>query len=244
MSILATELLLMSSANMPESDATTSGGAISTTSRPSLTQWAANNVAQVVSDGADTRTVTITGRLTTGAIDTEALVLNGTTPVTGAKTWERVLKAVIGATSGTRTVLVKEAAGGTTRATIGINEDTARILFYDSASGAGILIRYEKVFWKNTNGTLTLNAAAIKLTADPAARIRVGCAATKGDSGSVANRTTSPGVTFVDDNVSQSIPTGALAAGETIGVWVEQNLPANDPANKSTFTLELSGTTT
>src|SRR5438105_1379211 len=112
MSILTAELICFDAASVPTDDASTSGGAISATSRPDLTQWAANNIAQVVSDGADVRTVTITGRLTTGVVDTEVLTLNGTTPVSGAKTWERVQSAVASATSGTRTISVKEAAGG------------------------------------------------------------------------------------------------------------------------------------
>jgi hypothetical protein len=223
----------------------TTGGAISTTSRPSLTQWAANNIAQVLSDGADTRTVTVTGRNTAGAIVTDAIVLNGATPVNGVVTFERVVKIVTTALAA-RTVSIKEAAAGTIRATIPPTPELeTRILFYDSASGAGILIRCEKTFFKNNHGTLTLTNAAIKLTADPAARIRIGCAPTKGDSATTANRLATPAsVTFVDDNVSQAIPTGALAAGETIGVWAELNLPANDPANKSTWTQELSGSTT
>jgi hypothetical protein len=242
MSILTTELVLYSSANMPTADTGTSGGAIDTASRPELTQFAAPAIAQVVSDGADVRTVTVTGRLASGIIDTEVLTLNGTTPVSGAKTWERILKLVASATSGTRTISVKEGAGGTVRATISVNETTRLIMFYDSASSpTGSSARYEKTFFKNNNGTLALTGATVSLTADPAARIKIALAAAKGDSGSVAARTTSPGLTFVDDNVSQTVPTGNLAAGENIGVWAEQTLPTSDPAAKSTFTLTLAG---
>lgn len=245
MSILTAELIEYLSANMPESDTTTSGGAIDTAAKPDLTQWASNNIAQVVSDGTDTRTVTVTGRLATGVIDSEVLTLNGTTPVSGAKTWERILKIVLSAASGTRTVQVKEGAGGTVRATFVPNDVTKRTMFYDSASGSGITIRYEKIFWKNTNGTLTLTDSTITLTADPAARVRVGCDTAVDATTSVANRLTAPSsVVFVDDSVAQGVPGGNIAAGSRIGVWIELNLPANDPATKSTYTTQLAGSTT
>jgi len=230
---------------MPQDDVSTSGGAIDLAVKPALTQWAANNIAQVLSDGADTRTVTVTGRNTAGAIVTDAIVLNGVTPVNGVVTFERVLKIVTTALAA-RTVTIKEAAGGTIRATIPPTPaTTVRILFYDSASGAGILIRYEKLFWKNENATLTLTNAQLTLTADPAARIRIGGDTAVDATVSVANRLTAPGsVVFVDDSVAQNVPGSALAAASKIGVWIEQNLPASDPAAKSSFTTQLSGTTT
>jgi hypothetical protein len=245
MPIVAADLVLRSSANDPSDDTSLAGGAISITSRPDLTQWTANAVAAVISDGADTRTVTITGRLASGIIDTEVLTLNGAVEVVGAKTWERVLSAVTSATSATRTVLVKQGSGGATRATISVNETTRHILFRDSTSEAAIAIRYAKAFSENTHGTLALTSATVKLTADPAARIRIGLAASKGDSATTTNRKTAPGgITFSDDNVSLGVPGGNLAAGEEIGIWVEQNLPANDPPNKTTLTLETAGSTT
>ncbi len=245
MSIANTDLQFWCAASMPNDDASTSGGAISTTIQPRLTQFTSNAVAAAVSDGADTRTLTITGRLTSGVIDTDILTLNGTTEVVGVKTFERILRAVLSATSGTRTVTLRQGSGGSTRATLLPNEQETRVLFYDSTSSGSIVIRYEKLFIKNNHGTLTLTAAAITLTADPAARIRVGCATALDDTGSVANRVTAPGsITYVDDSVAQSVPTGQIAAGSRVGVWIEQNLPANDPANKTTFTLQLAGSST
>lgn len=246
MPVAATDLTTFSSANTPINDTGTSGGARSTTSRPTLSQWSANAVAAVISDGADTRTVTITGRLATGEIDTENLVLNGAAEVVGAKTWERVHSAVIDSTSGTRTVTVRQGSGGTTRATIGINETTAHIFFQRSASEAASVERFEKMFWHNKHGTLALNAAKVTLTADPESRIRIGLASAKDDSGSATNRKTAPGgVTFSDNDVELSVPgSGNLAAGEAIGVWVEEDLLADDAPKRSTFTTRLAGTTT
>jgi hypothetical protein len=243
MSILTTDLQCFDAASVPTDDVSTSGGAISAVSRPDLVQWAAPNIAQVVSDGADTRTVTITGRLATGVVDTEVLTLNGTTPVSGAKTWERVQSAVASATSGTRTVLVKEAAAGTTRATILPNETTRHISFQNSSSDpVSIKTRVEKVFWLNNNGTLTLTAASVVLTTDAAANIMISTDAAVNGTTSVANRLTSTGFSFSDDNIAITIPGGGnLAAASKIGVWIQQTLAAAAAATKSTYTTKLQG---
>jgi hypothetical protein len=205
MSISSSELIFYSSANIPTDDTTTSGGAISTTSRPELTQFSGAAIVQIVSDGADTRAVTVTGR----------------------------------------TISVKEGAGGTVRATISVNETTRHIAFQNSASDPSTTkARSEKVFGKNTNGTLTLTAATVTLTADPTGNITIALAASVDDSGSVANRLASTGLTFSDDSVALTVPGGGnIPAGSAIGVWVLQSLAAAAAATKSTFTLKLQGTT-
>ena len=245
MSVLTTDLKAYQSANMPEDDASLSGGAINTNGLVSFTQMEANDMLEAVSDNAaDTMNMTITGRDAGGAIVSETLALNGTTVVPfPANTLERFLKAVL-ATGPAGNITIRRSAVGPLVATLTAGQTSVRRLFYDSASEAGAVIRFEKVFKKNENATDTLNSAAVKLTADPSAVIRIGCATAKDDSGSIANRRATPaGVTFVDDGISQSVPTGILAAGETIGVWIEQALGAGAAALKSSFTIELSGTT-
>lgn len=245
MSIVASELQAFQAANMPETDAVTVGGAIATAGIVEFTDIAATDTIQVLSDGADTRNITITGRLASGAIDSETLTLNGATPVNGAKSYERILKVVLASSSGTRTVTVRRTTGATTIATLGLNITSARRLFYDAASQVGSTTRYEKFFYKNTNGTLTLNNAALKLTADPAATIRIGGAPSVDDSATATNRVTAPAsVTFVDDNISQSVAGGVIAAASAIGVWVEMVRGAAAAAIKNTFSVELSGTST
>jgi hypothetical protein len=243
MPIVAGDLVKYGSASRPSDDTSPTGGAIDTLDRPDLTQLTANALIAVVSDGADTRTVTVQGRNAAGAIISEVLTLNGAVEVVGALTFERILTVTLSATSGTRTVLVRQGAGGTTRAQIGINEISRTSLFRQSASEASIAIRYEKTFWKNNHLTLTLNSAQVRLTVDPDSRIRLGLATSINDTASIANRKTAPGgVTFVDDNVYQAVPGGVLTAGDRIGVWWEQNLPANDSAHRTSATDELSGT--
>lgn len=242
MPITAAELIKYGAASRPEDDVSTSGGAIDADDRPVFTQMTANALIAVVSDGADTRTVTVFGRLASGARDSEALVLNGAVEVVGAKTFERLLRVAVGATSGTRTVTVKQGAGGATLGTIPINEIGFYAVFIDSASEAGATVRYEKAFWKNTNATLTLNAAKVTLTADPEAKIKIALAASKNDSGSVGNRKTSPGLSFSDDNVELSVPGTTLEAASAIGAWVEMTLAGDNPPVRSTFTTRLAGT--
>lgn len=245
MPIAASDLLGHLSANMPENDTGSSGGGISTAGKFEITDIAATDNIEVLSDGADTRTVTLEGRNSAGAIVSENLTLNGTTPVTSTNQYERVLKITLSAADGARTVTIRRATGDTLITTLPPNYTKAIRLFKDSTSEAAQAVRYEKVFLKNNHGTLTLTSAAVKLTSDPAARYKIGLAIAVDDTGSVTNRKTAPGgITFVDDNVSQGVPGGQLAAGSAIGVWVQQDLPANDPAHKNSVTLELAGSTT
>jgi len=251
MPIVATDLKIWTGASMPEDDTAVSGGVIQDDAAaaggfvPEFVDISAADTVEVVSDGADTRTITIYGRLASGSIDSEALVLNGTTQVNGAKTYERILKCVLSAKDAARTVTVRKAADNVTIFTLGPNTKEGRRLLYNAASAAAQKIRYELVYFKNHHATLALQSASLKLTSDPAARIKIGVAAAKGDLGTVATRLTAPGgITFVDDNVAASVPTGTLGAGEKIGVWVQQDLPASDGPQKAAWTIELSGNTT
>lgn len=83
-----------------------------------LTQWSANAILQALSDGADTRTLTIHGLNSLGVPTTEDIVLNGTTPVNSTTTWSIIYGVYASALSGSRTVTVKQAAAGTVRGTI------------------------------------------------------------------------------------------------------------------------------
>ena len=117
------------------------------------------------------------------------------------------------------------------------------MLFQNAASESGAVARYEKIFWKNTNGTLTLNSAQITLTVDGSGKINIGLATAVNDTGSVADRKSAPGsVSFVGVSTAQNVPGDALAAGTAIGVWIKQSLGANDAAQKASFTTQLSGT--
>ena len=246
MPIVANDLVFYSSASVPTDDASTTGGAIDTASRVALTQHTGNQSIRVVSDGADTRTVTITGRLASGVVDTEVLTLNGTTPVNGSKSFERIQSLVASTTNATRTITIRTNEGSPQDiATITPNESKRHMQFQNSTSEGSTAVRYEKQFAKNTHATLSLLNAALKLTADPASKIEIGVGTAVNGSTNIANRKAAPaGITFVDDNVSQGVPGTNLAAGDACPFWVKQTLGANDAAQKSTFTTELAGSTT
>lgn len=247
MSILSTELIAYGAASRPEDDASTSGGAIDALNRPEFTQWASGNKVSLTSDGTDTRSVDIKGRLATGVLTSETVVLTNASEVLSTNTYERVLYVRAQTTSGTRTVTIKEGAGGTTRGTIPINEKGVFAMFIASASStSGVTDRYEKIFWKNTNGSsLTLTSSTMTLTADPSSKIKIGIETSIDDSTTVSNRITVPSnPTFVDDGVAQNLPSsGNLAASSAIGTWIKQTLAQNDSAFKSTFTTQLAGNT-
>lgn len=244
MPIATTDLVLHASANRPTDDTTTSGGAIDALRRASFTQMGANAQIALVSDGADTRQVTLTGRNAAGAVITENVTLTNAVEVLSVNTYERLHAVDAASADGSRTVTVKQGSGGSTLGTIPPNERGFVGTFLRSASESGAVSRYEKVFAKNRHATLTLNEAKIKLTADPSARIKIGLATAKDDSGSVANRKTAPGggITFSDDNIDLSVPGNTLEAGSGIGVWVEQGLQASDSPFRSTYTIQIAGT--
>lgn len=246
MPITASDLKGYLSANMPENDTATSGGAISTTGKFEITDLAADDALEALStSAADTMALTLVGRKPTGEIASETKALAGTTVVsfTGLGVIKDFLKAQL-ASAAAGTITIRRASAGPTVCTLEPGLTKAIRLFYDSTSEATQAVRYEKIFLRNTHATLTLTSATVTLTSDPAGRYKIGLAPTVDDSASVANRKTAPtGVTFVDDNVAQTVPGGQLAAGQAIGVWVQQDLPANDPAHDSTITVQLAGST-
>lgn len=247
MSITAGELIAYGSASLPQDDVSASGGAIDATRRPALTQMTANAKIQVVSDtaGDTARTATIQYRDATGAKQSETLTMNGTVAVQTVGTAERILKVDMSATHATATVTVSQVGGGTL-STVPPNETGFYVNFINSASDPSVTKdRYEKIFWKNTDPTLTLTSGTVTLTADPSGKLTMGLATVAGDTGSVANRLTAPaGVTFVGVGVAQNIPSGGnLAAGVGMGTWIHQGLLAGDAAIRQPYTTQLAGNT-
>lgn len=256
MPITAAELKLWGPVSNPEDDSSVSGGAIQDDASGAggvvleFVDISAADTVEVLSDGADTRTVTVYGRLANGTIDNEVFTLSGTTPQNGAKTFERILKVVLSVKDAARTVTVRKASDNVTIFSLGINTKEGRRRFYAAASAAGEVNRYESGYIKNHNGTLALQAAALKLTGDPASRLKMAVSTSKGDISTVTNRITAPaggglvGGAFVDDNVSVAVPSGFLGAGERISGWLEQKLPGADGPQKNSWTVEISGNTT
>lgn len=249
MPITAADLVFYGAANHAEDDSSTQGGAIDLLVKVAMVFMAANDTIDVVSDNAGdtTQTVTVTGRLATGAIDTEVFTLAGTTPQVGSTTFERVLKVVMSATA-TGTITIERATGPVTIATLEPGLTSVRGLFFDASSDSGTKTLYEKFFAKNEHGTLTLTNATSELTLEPSAVADYLMAVEDAvdDTNSAANRVTAPTgqSTFRQINVKESIPGGGdLAAGEAIGIWIQMDLAADNAAFVDDWTDELAGTT-
>jgi hypothetical protein len=98
MSVTPNNIVVYGSADMPEADGVTVGGAVDFTKRVAFYDiTSAGTMDWVSSSSADTATnAQITGRDPTGAVQTPAAVtLNGQTVVTGSQSFERIGAAVI-----------------------------------------------------------------------------------------------------------------------------------------------------
>lgn len=249
MSILSTDLVLYEPLSSPSDDVSASGGYYDPQRRPVFTQLLANSTLAYVSSGADTRVVQSIGRDPTGSVVTENITLNGAAIVSGAQIFERLQSVTItGGASGAQTVTIGGSGigtGGGGLFTIPPNELGIAMKFRNSFSTSSIQNRYEKVFWKNKNASLTLQSAQVQLAADPSGVLQAGVAAALSDSLSLGNRLGSApgGISFVGIGVSQNVPTNALPAGIVVGIWILQALAANNAAIRQSFSLQLAGQT-
>lgn len=124
-----------------------------------------------------------------------------------------------------------------------------RRVFYDAAAdvpGGSTRTYYEKAFFKNTHGTITLTSAQVKEFSDPTGKVTFALATAKDDTGDngANNRQVAPssGVTAFD-SADKNVPGTTLAAGESIGVWLKVTLNAGDTAQNTTYQPRLAGVT-
>jgi hypothetical protein len=101
MSVLPSDLVFYGSANMPDVDGSTTGGALNTAILINFNDITPTGTMNYVSSSAsDTATViTISGRDASGVIQTEAKTLTGTTTVSGSQSFERLMKGVVSGTT-------------------------------------------------------------------------------------------------------------------------------------------------
>src|SRR5512147_319683 len=108
---------------------------------------------------------------------------------------------------------------------------------------------YEKLFWENTNPTLTLGVAQVLEASDPSGLLAFGLATLYGggDTNGVGNtRLVAPSVNVTAfDSAAKNVPggTGDLRSGSTLAMWTELTLSAGAPSTKTTYTPRLTGTT-
>ena len=254
MSVTSSDIIVYGSANMPEADGTTSGGAIDLTTKIIFTDIVVTDTVDIYGEAGDGETVTVWGRDAAGSIVSEQETLDGTTPQTTTQTFERILKVVVSdATHGT--INIERSTGSTAIATIETGFDELRRPFYGAAaeasSGSAIDL-YEKIFIKNTHGSLALLNMEIDETADPGTSdILFDIEDAIDDNNSVADRKdTAPtgmaGSFSSSAKLLSTITSGAtdLAAGEAIGVWLKLPLAAGQAAAKTTYTLTVTGSST
>ena len=101
MSVLPSDVVVYGSANMPETDGATIGGAVDFTRRVAFYDVTpAGNVDVISSSSADTTTkIVYSGRDSTGAIQSQTLTLNGQSWVIGSQSLERLLYAALSGAS-------------------------------------------------------------------------------------------------------------------------------------------------
>lgn len=86
-----------------------------------MTAFSASAVVALISDGADVRVCTVLGETAAGVYQTETITLTGAVEVLGLLTFGKVYTVHAASLSATRTVTVRQGAGGTARGTIGTN---------------------------------------------------------------------------------------------------------------------------
>lgn len=252
MAVVDADIVFYASANMPDADTGTNGGAIDPLRRVEWTKLAANDDIEVISSAAgDTQNCTIEGRNAAGQVVSETAALTGTTAkiFSNLGVIQRVLKVEL-ASGAVGTVTVRRSVAGATVGVIPVGERGFLALFRKAAAeAAGGAQRdyYSKIFAKNTHATLALTSVTVKQNADPDARVTHLPAAANDDSASAADRRTAPGAsdtldpdTFDDTDKAVS----DLGAGVARGIWLRLRLPAGDPAHDTTYTIEVAGTST
>jgi hypothetical protein len=247
MPVAASDLVAYHSANNPDDDVSTVGGAIDTLRRPDFSQVTAGDTVEVISDNAgDTQNCTIEARKADGSVVSETLALTGTTAkiFTGNGAVDRILKVEL-ASAAVGTITVRKSVAGATYRDIPVGERGFSMPFRKTTSVVGLAQSYyAKIFVKNTNGSLALTSSIFKQSADPDARITHLPAASADDSATSANRLTTPAVAdtldpdVFDDNDKT---VGTIGSGSAWGVWLELALPDSDTPHRTTYTLELDG---
>lgn len=251
MPIVASDIVAYGSASMPDDDTPTGiGGAISTTKRVVFTDIVATDEIEILSDNAGdtTQTITVYGRNAAGELVNDVATLNGVSVVTITGTaFERVLK-IIKSASTTGTVTVRDQDTDTTIATMEPALLEIRRPFYDAAadaSGGSTRNYYDKIFFKNDHGSLTLTSAVVKEQADPQTVVDFDLESTLDgtDTNGAGNRQThTGGYTFdsADKNVANS---QNLTAGSAQGCWLRLQLTAGLGAQNTSVTMRVSGNT-
>lgn len=243
----STDVVIYHSANNPDADTGTQGGAIDTLRRPDFTQIAADDdIEQVSSSAADTMNGTLTTRANSGAIVSETRALTGTTAVIFSTTGviDRVLQYEL-ASAPAGTITARRSVAGATVRVVPIGERGFSAFIRKGASDPVATKNiYGKLHIKNTHATEACVNAKVRQNADPSGKVTHLLAAAKGDSATSSNRVTAPAAADTQDpdtfdDTDKSVPGTDLAAGESIAVWLRLALAAGDAPLNTTYTPDL-----
>jgi hypothetical protein len=253
MPITSDDIKFLGSDVMAEDDSTVNqGGVIDTTVKMLFTDISTTDNVTIISSSAGdtTQTVTVYGRDASGALINEALSLNGTSRVVGSELFERILKVVVSAShAGTITVTRDNGPTYTTIGTLETGILSIRRPFYNVAAdvtGGSSRNFYEKIFIKNTHGTLALLSAVIKELSDPTGNITFDLEDAVDGNNSSSDRVTAPASAMLGsfDDTNKNVPGTNLEAGTAIGVWLNLTLSAGATPQKSTYAIRVDGITT
>lgn len=233
----------------PFSDTASARGVIRNTAHASgaispifTAKLASASIIEILSDGADTRSITIKGRLATGAYYEETIVLNGATVVQTAQALLWLISVELSATSATRTVTVRHGSSDSTVLTLPPLYIQKRVLFPNAYSDpTNALDRYELIYVDNISAQAAVGFG-LKIKTDPSSRHGLGVAPATGDIAEVTTgepRKSAPSsVTFVTDGSVVTLPSGAsLNASAHWGFYVRQSLPGGAAAFQAELIL-------
>lgn len=244
---------------VPENATDPCGGALDTTTRLVFGDAdLVNNPAASGGDGtfqchgtnnADSGvSITVYGRNAAGSLINEVeTILDSGTNVPGSSVFERIMKIV--ADSHDYDIVIEDSDSNEIL-TMESGVTTVIRPFYNVSSELSVSKTfYSKAFVYNNHGSLSLLSASIVESADPLGKVTFAVGSSFDDPEFIANRTTGPTGTGVDgfsssaksllDNVGSS----DLGAGTGIPVWLKLDLDAGDTAQKSTYTISISGQT-
>lgn len=228
MAVAASDIIKYGCANEALSDGDAAGGAIDTTVGflDGIILSSEERLEVVSSSASDTQLLTVRGRGFGGYPITEVVRLTGTTLAYCKLEFERIVDLEL-SSAAVGSISVRQQSDSAVLDTITAGYTRLTSLFkWAYQSETDEITRYEKFFFKNTHATDGLTGAAVALWVEGSGYLSIGVDPTVDGTVSVADRTTAPaGVTF-EDTLQTEVSVGSLAAGEAIGVWIKQVLPA------------------
>jgi hypothetical protein len=145
MSVLPSDIVFYGSANMPDVDGTTTGGALNTAILINFNDITPTGTMNYVSSSAsDTAAIiTVSGRDSTGVIQAEAKTLTGVTPVVGSQSFERLMKGVASGTTAVGDIAAISTTAvvtGTAQAGAAASSSASATITLQSGQGASVAV--------------------------------------------------------------------------------------------------------